>query len=170
MGILDRNKRAHCTSLVVGVADLQVSNRPDALLITHALGSCIAVLAYAPTLQVGGMLHYMLPLASTAAEKAALRPAMFADTGIPLLFDELFKLGCRRTDLVIKAVGGAAMYDDHGKFNIGKRNHTVLRKIFWKNNIMLAAEDVGGHKSRTVRMYIEDGHTVVSSQGKETVL
>ncbi|MDX9981214.1 MAG: chemotaxis protein CheD [Lentisphaeria bacterium] len=170
MGILEQTNRANCTSIVVGVADMQVSNRRDTLLVTHALGSCIAVLAYSPTLRVGGMLHYMLPLASSSPDKAALRPAMFADTGIPLLFDELFKLGCKRSDLVIKAVGGAAMYDDHGKFNIGKRNHTVLRKIFWKNNIMLAAEDVGGHKSRTVRMYIEDGHTVVSSMGKETIL
>jgi chemotaxis protein CheD len=170
MGIFSKGTRRHCASIVVGVGDMQVSNRADTLLVTHALGSCIAVLAYSPTHRVGGMLHYMLPLSAHCPGKAELRPAMFADTGIPLLFDELYRLGCRRSDLVIKAVGGAAMYDDHGKFNIGKRNHTALRKIFWKNNIMLSAEDVGGHKSRTVRMYLEDGITIVSSQGQETEL
>lgn len=170
MPTFDAPRRDATVSIVVGVADLQVSAAPQAVLVTHALGSCIAVMAYAPALRAGGMLHYMLPLASNAPHKAAQRPAMFADTGIPLLFDELFKLGCKRSDLVIKVAGGAAMYEDHGKFNIGKRNHTILRKLFWKNNIMIAAEDVGGHKSRTVRMYLADGCVIVSSQGKETEL
>ena len=71
---------------------------------------------------------------------------------------------------MVKAAGGGTIKDEKGVFNIGNRNHTVLRKILWKNEILLAAEDVGGRKSRTVRIYVEDGLTLVSCQGREEEL
>jgi len=43
----------------------------------------------------------------------------------------------------------------------------VLRKLLWKNRIMISAEDVGGSKSRTVRLFVADGRVVVSSHGQE---
>ena len=33
---------------------------------------------------------------------------------------------------------------DSDRFAIGKRNHLMLRKLFWKNGILVKAEDVGG--------------------------
>jgi hypothetical protein len=47
--------------VVVGVADMKVSNRPEEVLVTHALGSCIGVAIYDPEAKVGGLLHFMLP-------------------------------------------------------------------------------------------------------------
>ena len=61
----------------------------------------------------------------------------------------------------------ALLYDDKGMFNIGKRNYTVMRKMFWKNGIMITAEDVGGSKSRTARLRLADGIVTIRSQGKE---
>ncbi len=76
--------------LTVGISDLKVSDDPGSLLITHALGSCIAVLLHDPKRNIGGMIHFMLPLASTAPKKAATTPAMFADSGVPLLFQQMY--------------------------------------------------------------------------------
>jgi chemotaxis protein CheD len=158
------------STLIVDIADLRVSNDPDATLVTYALGSCIALVAYDPTRRIGGLVHYMLPLATVSPEKAQVRPAMFADTGVPLLFRSLYELGCRKQDLIVKAAGGGALHDDNGIFNIGRRNYTVLRKMLWKNCVLLNAEDVGGTKSRTVRLHIGTGRCLVTSQGEEVEL
>ena len=65
---------------------------------------------------------------------------MFADTGIPLLFQTMYGLGCQKKDLVVKVAGGGALYDDKGLFSIGKRNYTVLRKMFWKSSVIFAGD------------------------------
>ncbi len=155
------------TTLTVDISDMKLSAEPDDVIVTYALGSCIAVMVYDPVRVAAGMIHYMLPLSETSPEKAKTKPAMFADTGIPLLFQSMYKLGCRKQDLVVKVAGGGALYDDKGVFSIGKRNYTVLRKMFWKSSVIIAAEDVGGSKSRTARIYVGSGRCTVSSQGEE---
>ncbi|MFH1843434.1 MAG: chemotaxis protein CheD [bacterium] len=93
--------------LVVDISDIQVSDDLCCEIVTFALGSCIAVIVYDPRRRVGGMLHYMLPSAQKAPAQAKQRPAMFADTGIPLLFKQIGCFGCRQTDLIVKVAGGA---------------------------------------------------------------
>ena len=156
--------------LVVDIAEFVVSKEPDGLLTTYALGSCIAVVLYDPVIQAAGMIHYMLPLSSTNPEKAKVKPAMFADTGVPLLFHSMYGLGSKKEDLVVKVAGGGHLYDDHGLFEIGKRNYTVLRRMLWKTNVLVAAEDVGGSKSRTVSIEVSTGRCVVRSAAGETEL
>ncbi len=158
------------TLVVVGMGDMKVSSDPGEVLVTYALGSCIGLCLHDPVRRVAGLLHYMLPLSKVNPKKAKANPAMFGDTGIPLLFREMFKRGCRKEDLVVKVAGGGNIKDEKGIFNIGKRNHTVLRKILWKNDLLVAGEDVGGRKSRTVRLFVEHGLTVVSSHDGEVHL
>ncbi len=155
---------------VVEVADIKVSDDPEDVLVTYALGSCIAVCVHDPVRRVGGMIHYMLPLSRNAPDRAKDKPAMFADTGIPLLFERMFTLACKKNDLTVKLVGGGNVHDDNNLFQIGKRNHTLAKKLLWKNGILIAAEDVGGQNSRTVRLFVGDGRVVVSSQGREETL
>lgn len=154
----------------VDIANLQVSNDPASALITYALGSCIAVVLYDPVIRAGGMIHYMLPSSKTNPEKAKSLPAMFADTGVPLLFEKMYALGCKKENLIVKVAGGGKLYEDNGVFDIGKRNYTVLRKMLWKNSILISAENIGGAKSRTVRINIGDGKVVVRSKGEESEL
>jgi chemotaxis protein CheD len=156
--------------VTVEISDIKVSAEPDTVLVTYALGSCIAVIVYDPMRKAGGMIHYMLPLSETSPERAKERPAMFADTGIPLLFHAMYELGCRKSDLIIKAAGGGSLYDDNGRFAIGQRNYTILRKMFWKAGVMITAEDVGGTKSRTTRLFVDTGRCTISSAGEEVEL
>jgi chemotaxis protein CheD len=158
------------SQITVDISDMRVSASPDDLIVTYALGSCIAVIVHDPKRKVGGMIHYMLPLSEIAPEKAKDKPAMFADTGIPELFRTMYGLGCDKKDLVVKVAGGGALYDDKGLFSIGKRNYTVLRKMFWKAGVIIAAEDVGGAKSRTARLWVGDGRCTIASQGEEVPL
>lgn len=152
------------------IADFAVSDHAEDQLVTYALGSCIAVIVHDPVRIAAGMIHYMLPLSSTNPEKSRLKPAMFADTGVPLLFHSLYDLGCRKQDLVVKVAGGGQLYDDQGLFEIGKRNITVLRRMLWKTNVLTIAEDIGGQKSRTVYLDVGSGRCVVKSQSGDVEL
>lgn len=152
-------------NIIVGVADMKVSNDPEAILVTHSLGSCIGLAIYDPVVKAGGLLHYMLPESSLDGRKAKKNPAMFGDTGIPLLFKETYKLGAKKNRLKVIVVGGSQILDQKGFFNIGKRNYLILRKLFWKNNMMAGFEDVGGNVNRTLKLEVESGQAWLKVSG-----
>jgi chemotaxis protein CheD len=153
--------------LVVGISDVKVSSRSDDILVTFALGSCIGIIVYDPLVKVGGLLHYMLPDSTLDAEKALSKPAMFADTGIPLLFKSCYKLGAEKKRLIVKVAGGASILDDTNYFRIGQKNIMAMRKIFWKNNILIDREDTGRNCNRTVRLHIGSGKVLIKSSGED---
>lgn len=156
--------------VVISVADLAVSKDPSATLVTYALGSCIGVTIYDPVAHVGGILHFMLPSSQTNMEKSKTVPAMFADVGIPLLFKMAYELGAKKERMVVCAAGGAEVLADEGYFKVGSRNRTILRKLFWKNDILLIADETGGNVSRTLMLLMADGTVTVRTKGKERTL
>ncbi|MBW1861593.1 MAG: chemotaxis protein CheD [Deltaproteobacteria bacterium] len=158
-------------NLIVGVSDLKVSDDSESVLITYSLGSCIGVTVYDPLARVGGMLHFMLPDSDLDPAKAQKNPYMFADTGIPSLFKEAYKLGAKKQRMKVIVVGGSQVLDQKGFFNIGKRNYMAVRKIFWKNNVMIDYEDIGGSSNRTLKLAVKNGRTwlKVSSQGEREI-
>jgi len=155
---------------VVDIADSVVSADPNDTIITYSLGSCIGVTLWDPEVRVGGMIHYMLPESSLSPEKAKLKPAMFADTGIPALFRAAFDLGAVKKRLIVKVAGGSQLLDDNGTFNIGKRNFIMLRKLFWKNNVLIDADHVGGSISRTIRLNVGTGKVTLKTRDGEIEL
>ncbi|MCP4118096.1 MAG: chemotaxis protein CheD [Desulfobacteraceae bacterium] len=155
--------------LIVGVADMKVSNDPGHTLVTYSLGSCIGLVVFDPVAGVGGILHYMLPESSIDRAKAAKKPFMFADTGIPRLFKETYKYDAKKSRMNIFVVGGAQIMDQQGFFNIGKRNYMALKKMFFKNRVMVTAEDVGGHVNRTVHLDINTGEVFLKASGARGV-
>jgi chemotaxis protein CheD len=153
--------------VVVGIGDCQVSIDPQATLVTYALGSCIAVLAHDPVSKIGGMLHYMLPESSLNQERALRHPAVFGDTGIPMLIEGVLRKGADRNRLTLRVAGGAQLMDEKGVFNIGKRNQLVVKKLLWKAGLMVHAEETGGMLARTVRMEVATGRAFLRAGGAE---
>jgi chemotaxis protein CheD len=148
---------------VVNVADMKASmNREDAF-ITYALGSCLGITIYDPIACVGGMLHAMLPQSSVDPQKAAANPYMFVDTGVPKLFQECQKLGGRKERLILKVAGGACALgnEEDDYFKIGQRNIIMLRKLLWKNGVLIAAHDVGGGHPRTMTLEMASGDVLL---------
>ena len=154
-------------NLIVGVGDMKVSNDSGAVLATYSLGSCIGVGIYDPVAKVAGLLHYMLPESALDAAKAQKNPYMFGDSGIPMLFKESYKLGAKKNRLKVMVLGGAQILDQNGMFNIGKRNHTVLRKMFWKNNVMIDFEASGGQVNRTIKLAVGSGEAWLKVSGEK---
>jgi len=148
-------------SIVVGISDCRISDDPDGVLLTYALGSCIGVAAHDPLRGLAGLLHFMLPDSALDEAKAREKPCMFADSGIPLLIDGLCARGAERRRLVVRIAGGAQILNGTESFQIGRRNYLAARKLLWKMGILVAAEAVGGEVSRTVRMEVKTGRTFV---------
>lgn len=155
------------SDLIVGISDIKISNNLNDVIITYALGSCIGIAVYDPVARVGGLLHYMLPDSNLDVRKAKDIPAMFADTGIPSLFKACYSLGAEKRRMIVKAAGGASILDDTNFFRIGQKNIMAMRKIFWKNNVMINTEDTGANHNRTVRLEMATGKTFVRTSGGE---
>ncbi|MEW6426781.1 MAG: chemotaxis protein CheD [Thermodesulfobacteriota bacterium] len=152
--------------IIVGIADMQVSKNPADVIITYSLGSCIAVVLWDRVAKVGGMLHYMLPDPGPDKSKAETKPYMFAVSGVPALFKAAYALGAEKSRLVVKVVGGSQVMDSAGIFNIGKRNHEILLRMFEKNSIRIDKEDVGGNVNRTISLEVGTGVTMLKVSGR----
>jgi len=153
--------------VVVGVGDCRHALDGSDTLVTYALGSCIAVGIWDPVSKVTGLLHFMLPESrSEIGASASEHPYRYADTGTPLLFRKAYELGAEKRRLQVYLAGGASVVDDGGFFQVGKRNHTAIRKLLWKAGVLVHGEDVGGTYPRTVRLDASSGTFVISTPGK----
>jgi chemotaxis protein CheD len=113
----------------------------------------------------------MLPLSSSDPVKAEKNPCMFGDIGIPLLLRTAYRLGARKELIRVAIAGGAKVFgEENDMFAIGKRNETIARKLFWKNKILIAAENVGGNLPRTLYLEVGSGATWVTSKGERSEL
>ncbi len=158
--------------VVIGVAEFAVANNPSVILTTYSLGSCLGVSVYDPVAAVGGLLHLMLPDSTISPEKAAARPAMFVDTGLPALLRGVEEMRAARGRLQVCVAGGAQLMDAKGYFNIGKRNYDALSDLLRQYRLTIQAQEVGGFVNRTMYLNVATGEVrlKVSGQTQETIL
>ena len=155
----------------VGMADFKVRRSP-ATIISYGLGSCIGVSLYDPQTKIGGLLHIMLP--DSKQSRATDNPAKFADTGIPLMLDEVLKMGASRSRLVAKMAGGAQMFafaNATDVMRVGSRNVAASKEILQKLGIRLVGEDTGANYGRTVQIDLTNGVYTVKTidKGNKTI-
>jgi chemotaxis protein CheD len=157
--------------ITVGVSDMKVSADMESVIVTYSLGSCVGISIYDQVSRVGGVLHFMLPDSTLDPVKAQKNPFMFADTGIPSLFNAAYQLGAKKQRMKVVVVGGAQTLDQKGFFNIGKRNIMAVKQMFWKNKVMIDYEDVGGNVNRTIRLVVKTGQNLlkISGQGEREI-
>jgi chemotaxis protein CheD len=149
--------------LVVGIGEFAIATRADQAIVTHALGSCIAVCLFDPVAGVAAMLHFLLPESSINPERARSQPGSFADTGIPLLFKTAYDAGLEKKRAIVKIAGGAEVSEAAGNaaLQIGKRNALAAKNLMWRNGVLIKSHDVGGHVARTVHLSARDGRVQI---------
>lgn len=152
--------------LVVGISERAFATREGDLIVTHALGSCVGVAIHDPVAKVGGILHYMLPMSSLDRDKASKNPYMFGDSGIPAFFQEAYSLGAVKDRMRVVIAGGARVIESVQTLDIGSRNVVIARKLFWKNGVLIAAEDVEGNRPRTLFLEVGSGKTWFTTRGE----
>jgi len=153
---------------IIGIADLAASADPDEQLVAYSLGSCIGVALYDPVAKVGGLLHFMLPDSRMDRKRAETRPALFADSGIPLLLRTAASLGLEAKRARILAVGGAQVLNAPPSLRVGERNFEVLRKILDELSLSLDTAEVGGTVNRTLILEVGSGKAGVRTPKGET--
>ena len=154
-------------NIIVGVSDMKVSSDPDSVLISYSLGSCIGIAIYDPVAKVGGLLHFMLPESKLDEGKAQKNPFMFADTGIPALFEALCDMGAVKERMKVIVTGGAQVLDQKGFLNIGKRNQIAVKELLSKYKAEIDYEEVGGNVNRTIKLLIKNGEAWLKISGQE---
>lgn len=147
--------------VVVGVGDMAVANNETVTLSTYALGSCVGVVAYDPLARAGGILHLMLPDSTISPDKATRQPAMFADTGLPLLIKGLLGVRAERSRLRIFLAGGASVLHGADPFKIGERNSTAVQRLLKAQGCAVAGQDLGGNVNRTIHLEIGTGQVTL---------
>lgn len=150
----------------VGMADLKTCISPNGVT-TLGLGSCVGIALRDPVTKVGGLAHIMLP-DSTAIRNSGQNIAKFADTGIDELIRQMEKLGAKKSRLVAKIAGGAAMFmtSRSDAIQIGLRNVEATEKKLQELNIPILAQDTGADYGRTVTFFPETGEFHIRAVGR----
>ncbi len=156
------------TQLVLGIGEYGATNTPGGAVKTYALGSCVAVVLLDPRTRTVGMIHIALPEAQVNPTRAQERPGYFADTGLPLLLQQMTFMGCapRGQGMFVKMAGGASVMSLNDTFNIGRRNVQAVRSILQGYGLRIIAEDVEGTICRTVTALVNTGEVLLSSPGR----
>ena len=155
----------------VGIGELRASKDPLEVLVAYGLGSCIGVCLYDPQVKVGGLAHVMLPSSADAASQQPL--SKFADQAVPMLIEEMGKLGALPRRMVCKMAGGAQMLVSPGfsgnGFNVGERNAEAVRAALGRHGVALQRAEVGGHRGRTLSIHVSTGRIMVRTIGEKEI-
>jgi chemotaxis protein CheD len=153
--------------IVVGVAQAAVL-RGAGSLVSHGLGSCVAIVLYDPSTRTAGLAHVLLP--NDSYSRDATRASKFADAAVPYLIGEMRRAGARGR-LTARLVGGASMFGtllSNTGINMGDRNVAAARDALTRAGITITGEDVGGDFGRTVWVTVIDGAVTVQSMRRGT--
>jgi len=149
----------------VGISDMNTAFSPDKIY-TVGLGSCIGIVLYDKELKLGGMAHIMLPDSMLFSDVS--NPLKFADLAIPMLLEDMRKLGSKKQNIIAKIAGGASMFNFPDKklnMDIGRRNSDSVKQILDSMLIPLIREDIGGNKARTMILNTENGIVDIKTVG-----
>ncbi|WP_339063285.1 chemotaxis protein CheD [Tepidibacillus marianensis] len=151
----------------VGMADLNVVTSPDRIR-TTGLGSCVGITLFDSVNHIGGMAHIMLP-SSDMVKVGNINHAKYADTAIPLLLEQMIKLGARKGLITAKIAGGAQMFQfqsQNDMMRIGPRNVEATKDVLKKVGITIIGEDTGGNFGRTIEFDTVSGILYIKTANK----
>jgi chemotaxis protein CheD len=146
----------------VKVADYAVA--AGGTLATIGLGSCVAIVLHDPVARVGGLAHVLLPSPDMSRDRS--NPAKFPVTAVPLLLEQMCRLGASAERVRARIIGGASMFGNlvpPGGINIGERNIAAVRSALASVNVPIDAEDTGSDYGRSVFFSVDSGRVEVRS-------
>lgn len=152
--------------IVASIGEMVLSSNPESHLIVYGLGSCVALAAWDPSTQVGGLAHFMLPNGSANGAS----PVKFIDTGFERFLEALEARGAVPSRSLLKAAGAAAMLTVGGGISIGKRNEEMMLATLAEHGFQLTASALGGSVGRTVQLDVADGRFLIRSLSSVTEL
>jgi len=141
--------------LSAGIGEYKIGK--NVLLKVMGLGSCIGVILSDVSTGICGIAHVLLPGASNNGE------TKYAETAIEQMFEDMVKMGARKSRITAKFAGGAQVFKHMNLdiLKIGDRNSISVEETLIKKNIPILAKDVGGEVGRSVIFNPVDGSMIV---------
>lgn len=131
----------------------------QAATITTILGSCVAVCLWEPQRGIGGMNHFMLPMATGAATSSP----RFGPSAMEQLVALLREAGARLPFLRARVFGGACMFGPmQSEAHLGQKNAEVALDFLSRRGIEVVQTDVGGNRGRKLVFNTDEGNACLT--------
>ena len=141
---------------VVGIGGYAVSGRPEDVIKTFALSTCVGLVYYSVRRQCMGMAHIQLPSAHSGNKGD--KPSRFADVAPGFLLSEMTKkFSILKSELRISLFGGIEPRLAGDCFRIGEKNLDVVRTVLRQLGMTYSDMDTGGQVSRTLVANVGNG-------------
>ncbi len=120
------------------------------------LGSCVALSVWHPTLKIGGLCHYLLPVQPGHLRERGVE-GRYGKTALGLLKSSMLRYA-PLTDYQLGLFGGCDSFRNNvSHHSIGKQNILFAQHWLRDENLQLTQMDVGGAISRSLTMEILTG-------------
>ena len=116
----------------------------DDVSIKTLLGSCVAMMFYDTKQKVIGMNHFLLP--DTQATKDSLKFGLYS---VETMLNEMYKMGSKKEDLIVKIAGGAHVLND-SKNRIGDKNIDFALDFCKQEGIEVVSQHTRGDQGRII--------------------
>ncbi len=137
--------------------EFYVTPKSNEVLVT-VLGSCVAACIRDHRAGLGGMNHFMLPLAHADGWGDDPQSARYGNFAMEKLINELIKLGCARERMEIKVFGGGNVIDSNQA--IGTQNAEFVMRYLAAEGLGCASHDLGGVQPRRIHYFPSTGRVV----------
>lgn len=121
------------------------------------LGSCVALSVWHPTLKIGGLCHYLLPVQPGHQSDSDLRRSnsagRYGKTALFLMKESMLRYAVL-TEYQIGLFGGCDTLSNYG---IGKQNILYAQHWLQDESLIAAQTDVGGTSSRSLILDMASG-------------
>ena len=140
------------------IVDVQIgqvnAGKGKVILQSKAIGSCVAIVAYDATKNVGALAHVMLPGAAPAKKK--VEKTKYTANAIDAIVNKMSKLGSKKDDIEVVLVGGGNILKREDD-TICKDNIESALKLLSEKQLKVRAQAVGGTARRSVSLDVEGG-------------
>ena len=140
------------------------------VIIATVLGSCVSIVLIDPSRGIGGLNHFMLP--GDRDEYHSLGTSgKYGVHALPLLLEDLKKLGVQRAALRAKIFGGGKVLRNvpGGGTWTPDDNVDYAERALAARDIPVAAYDVGGDYGRKILFFVKEGRVLVKKLGREAM-
>ncbi|MBD3392576.1 MAG: hypothetical protein GF418_10840 [Chitinivibrionales bacterium] len=143
-----------------------------AQLVSAAIGSCVAVVAYERKKKMGGIAHVMLPGKAPRNDGTGrpVEPLRYAANAIGELLRRFRKAGGSTKDISICIAGGGNVLERPDD-SICECNIASVHEVIEQHGMVVLAQSVGGNRRRRVRLDLDTGKLYCAEgDGRERVM
>lgn len=149
----------------IGLGEYVITSDSSETLITHALGTCVAIILHCPTNLLTGMAHIVLPVKPEHLEAHMDKPAYYADSFVPEMLKRFrARAGCSYSEITSTVIGGASSKNENDLFQLGDKNLRAVTKVLDDYGVKYNDSETRDHYSRTVIVDINTGEITIRKQ------